>query len=364
MNRAYDAVKAAPAMSSGESVDDRAMVERLASAYRARCEREPLPEGIWRSIFDTKMLPMHRALLGSELAAVAALMRRPGDGNSFYGFEVLCADMLVYLRHKPLAQGAHARWCKDHLLSVAEGMGALPFENPEAPGSQRRSPYGAMPVEEILVALDAVLGIRVDFPNPYPEEFGLETTRGVASCRAIDAIYHAWRVRDLLRGVSRPRVCEIGGGLGRTAYYAHRLGLTDYTIIDLPWVSASQAYFLMRTLGEERVVLQDEGRGDARDGVKLLGPPEFLEKDDAYDLVLNVDSMTEMPRAVAERYFARIEASASWFLSINHEGNEFRVAEVIAGSARVASKHRHRFWARPGYVEETVSSLRPVGGSR
>jgi hypothetical protein len=30
------------------------------------------------------------------------------------------------------------------------------------------------------------------------------------------------------------RCLEIGAGVGRTAYYAHWLGMQDYTIVDLP----------------------------------------------------------------------------------------------------------------------------------
>ena len=148
---------------------------------------------------------------------------------------------------------------------------------------------------------------------------------------------------------------ELGAGLGRTAYYARQMGIIDYTIIDLPFTAVSQGYFLMRTLGGDQVLLQGEYRGDASGKVKILNPTAFLESSGSYDLIVNIDSLTEMSRRMAEQYWRRIEASTPLFLSINHEANEFMVRDLIDGSVCVTGRHRHPYWIRKGYVEELVS---------
>ena len=241
----------------------------------------------------------------------------------------------------------------DHLIRVAEAIGALRCENPEAPGSTPM--YGIKPTDDLLAAIENAMGCEIRFPNPYPDETGVKTSRGVASYRAIHAIYQAWRIRELLRGIPKPRVLELGAGLGRTAYYARQLGIVDYTIIDLPFTALSQGYFLMRTLGADQVLLQGENERDASTKVKIFNPSSFLEGSEKYDLVVNTDSLTEIGRSTAERYWNRIQTSAPLFLSINHESNPFTVKELIDGDdSRIANTHRHLHAIRRGYVEELV----------
>ena len=74
--------------------------------------------------------------------------------------------------------------------------------------------------EVILRDLDTAFGFAIHFPNPYPDEVGLKTSRGVASYRAVQGLYQAYRVAELVRDRPAARVVEIGGGLGRTAFYA------------------------------------------------------------------------------------------------------------------------------------------------
>ena len=199
-------------------------------------------------------------------------------------------------------------------------MGAIKYENPEAGAFK----YGSIRLESLLEAIDQRLGVKLTFPNPFPDEFGLMSTRGIIGVRAVHAIYQAWRIRELLRGIPNPRVVEIGGGLGRTAFYSSQLGVEDYTIIDLPFTAVAQGYFLMRTLGEEKVILHGESAA-AESKIKLLQPSAFLESTDRVDLIVNVDSMTEFDRETADRYWRQIKRGSTKFLSINHEGNPFTV---------------------------------------
>src|SRR5207237_2562341 len=128
--------------------------------------------------------------------------------------------------------------------------------------------------------------------TPFKDERGIESSRGVISYRAVEALYQAWRVAELLEADNGSgRVVEIGAGLGRNAYYARTFGIHDYTLVDLPLTGISQAYFLGRTLGPHAILLHGENAPDARSRIKILPPHAFLNDDDRYDLALNVDSL-------------------------------------------------------------------------
>ena len=227
-------------------------------------------------------------------------------------------------------------------------MGAVLYENPEAGAFK----YGSLPPDSLLAAIDQRLGVTLKFPNPFPDEFGLVSARGVIAIRAVHAIYQAWRIQELVRGIPNPRVVEIGGGLGRTAFYSSLLGVKDYTIIDLPFTAVSQGYFLMRTLGMENVILHGES-GAPESNIKLLQPSAFFEGTDKVDLIVNVDSMTELDRPTADRYWRQIKRRSMQFLSINHEANPFTVKEIAeADEGSVVTWRRYPYPLRKGYVEE------------
>jgi len=76
-------------------------------------------------------------------------------------------------------------------------------------------------VNEALIGIEVAIGHVIDFPNPFPSEFGIETRRGIASHRGLQALYQAFRVRQMA-DEHGGKVVEIGAGLGRTAYYATR----------------------------------------------------------------------------------------------------------------------------------------------
>ena len=148
----------------------------------------------------------------------------------------------------------------------AEAVGVLRVFYPETTPGYHYERYGEPGnADHILDEIEERSPRPIRFPNPYPGERGLLTaTRGVASFRAIQALYQAWRLRELSRGQNDFRVLEIGAGLGRTAYFAQALGMSDYTIIDIPLTNAAQGYFLGRTLGPDNIVLFGEIPGNGR----------------------------------------------------------------------------------------------------
>ena len=224
------------------------------------------------------------------------------------------------------------------LRRLAEATGAAKIANPET------STGSFWTVDEYLDALDQKIGVKLVFPNFYPHERGIQSGRGVISYRPLQAIYQAWRLKTL----GANKVVEIGAGLGRTAFYAHRFGISDYTIIDIPLSNVAQGHFLSCALGPEQVSLV----GEERKAVRLVGPQFARDTEETFDVALNVDSLSELDHAIARSYVAFALRSSRTFVSINREWEGApRTAELIENKPIF----RAPYWMRDGYVEEIVT---------
>lgn len=332
-----------------EDVDDSSLVLRLIEAYRrADKEHDNRGSGMWQSFFDLYHQESHLMFKEGEPSKVATILRDPSSSNLFYGFDNLCSLFLEKI-NSPDAQPVNSLFYLAGLIRFAEMLGAIRLNNPEQ--YYEEPPWAT---EAVIKRIEQKLGTIISFPNPFPNEFGAKTSRGVVTYRAVQALYQAWRIKKIVKDIPKPSILEIGGGLGRTAYYARAFGILDYTLIDLPITSISQGYFLGRTLGEDNVLLLGENEPDADSRIKVFSPNSFLNGDDEYDLIVNVDSLTEMDPAIARAYWARIETATGKLLSINHEAGPFTVKELIDGSENVARAERQLYPMRAGYLEELV----------
>jgi hypothetical protein len=149
-------------------------------------------------------------------------------------------------------------------------------------------------------------------------------------------------------------VLEIGAGMGRTAFFAYSNGMR-YAIVDLPLVLIGQALFLAATLGEASFNFQNEPLSQERT-ISLLSPNQFAQRSDKYDLIINVDSLTEMGEKTALSYIASISEKAKLFLSINHDVNDFSVNELVKRGHKLKLIYRSQYWLRVGYCEELYIS--------
>jgi hypothetical protein len=321
--------------------DDAELVSRVVASYRASYTTEiGAMDSFWLTDFAQLKKQDHDVLWSGNHDAATTLLRNPISNHLFFGFDELF-DHVTLTNHPLGFIVSSSLYLYDNLLRIAEAVGARRLYYPEILGPGAISPT----VEDLLLCLDRIFGFSITFPNPYPGEVGLATSRGVASYRAIQALYQAHRINKL---VGRDgRVVEIGAGLGRTAFYAKQFGIRDYTIIDLPITNVAQGYFLGRTLGDGAVNLFGEGRS----GVRVLPPSAFMEATDQYDLAVNVDSLTEMAIATARDYSREIKARCGVFLSINHKHNKFTVSDVCAELGMKALS-RSPYWMRAGYVDE------------
>jgi len=322
----------------------RSLIQRAIAAYIFSSATLYGDGSMWSHFFKEYHLGTHDLLMRGDLEEVAAIWENPGRAYPFWGFDDIHENYTAQRENNLDGREVAAYRAYDNLLQLAAAVGVARTEFPEAP---------LPPFEDaatILDRLDAAMGFRVDFPNPYPLEFGLQTSRGVASYRAIQALYQAYRTKTLIgdrRG--HARVLEIGAGLGRSAYYCYKAGIRDYTIIDLPFTGVSQAIHLGTVLGENAIRLQGEISGAP---IAILAPGDFIDGSATYDLVVNFDSMTEMGVVTQQAYMGQISKSARAFLSVNHEYNPITVSSLIRDFMPDRETTRHPYWMRRGYVEE------------
>jgi len=342
-HRRPDSLAALGGYTTGESGDDGHLIDRLIASYSLRVE---CPSGQWSDIFLGRHGDISEAFSKKDRPRIEEILRNPACSDIFYGFDSTAKSLRVGgLR---IEERRAPGLTLDALAALAEAIGVRNMELPENYYVWRINRIHA---DDVLGQIDDAVGFKVQVPNPFPSEYGMATSRGIVSYRVPQALYQAWRIAQLLEGIEDPKVLEIGGGLGRTAFYARQFGIRNYTIIDIPVSSLAQGYFLGRTLGEESVSLF--GENSTEDQIKIMPPGFFLGGAEQYDLVVNVDSLTEIGRAAADQYWSAIRTRTKRFLSINHEANEFTVAQLIKTGTHTRAS-RMPCWMRRGFVEEVV----------
>lgn len=332
----------------GYQVDDMSIVKRILDAYGKSCGIIKSSENsMWHGIFHHHHQELHEIFLKQNYKQASEILKNPGNSELFYGIDDLTSSFQHYLRSDKEKAKYHAAMCLDGLIRFAEAVGAVKLYHPESIDKAQT----IWTTDLLIEMIEQFFGNRLLIPNPFPDERGVCSSRGIISYRVPQALYQAWRIKKLLKDVEQPRVLEIGAGIGRTAYYARHFGIKNYTIVDLPFTAISSGYFLARTLGEENLLLHGEESFQREEKIKILTPTDFLNSDQEYDLIINVDSLTEMDRKSAIDYLNKIKLN-KLFLSINHEGNPFTVHEFLRDSE--IQVERYPYWMRNGYVEEIV----------
>jgi hypothetical protein len=333
------------AHSLGEEAADTALAARIVTAYRKAAQTDVGDKtNIWLEYFAAHNAETHRILAEGTVEEVGVLLRDPSTSDFFYGFDGPTATDVRNSKEQ-FSRDMTTRYVYECLLSFAEALGAVRIDNPETAGSNK-----IRAVDDLLDLIDAALGVKIRFPNPFRDECGVTSTRGVVSHRAALALYEAWRILEVVGGDKAARIVEIGAGLGRNAFFARQMGATNYAIVDLPTTNVAQAYFLGRTVGQDAVSLYGEQRDDAF--VTIMPPDQFLNSSGRYDLAVNIDSMTEFSKDTAVGYLEHISRSCDAFLSINHEANDFAVRNLVAEIRPKPATSRSLCWIRQGYVEE------------
>ena len=311
---------------------------RIAKSYRLQKSNFDGHKGSFWSSIESKNDDIDAALNSEDFNTLARILSDPVKTELFYGMDILYSSSDTV---SPAT--APVELIRNSLYFLGEATGAIGISNPEANGRR----VGNLDLEDLLGKIEEITQIPIEFPNPFDGEYGLPSTRGMISHRAILGIYQAWRTLALTR-IYGNRVLEIGGGTGRAAYYARRAGILDYTIVDIPMTSVAQATWLGEVIGPQNIELL--GEEQSANNIKLVDQQKLIKSGKNFDLVVNVDSMTEMALQVATDYVDYIVSHSKTFLSMNHEVNHFKVCD-LPGLGKF-QQSRNYCWIRPGYVEE------------
>jgi SAM-dependent methyltransferase len=304
------------------------LAERAIAAWGAAGEGDGVP-GFQRTFGE--------ALSRGDVAAVAADLGALGQAELAQGL-LGGARQHARAAKDPVFAYRRAQRTYDALLSLAEIGGALRFENPD---NGRWAENSLIPAARLAAMIGEALGIAIDPPPQIGGYLGIAAGGSrVLHLRMIEALHSAWRARQLAPG-DGARLIELGGGVGLTACYAHRLGVRDHAIVDAPVLHAVQAYVL----------------GDLPAGAVSLASAAVL--DGGADLLIVEDGFSALPVATARDLLARGRtAGIGRIFAVSQEAPTDGIAErptmraLVAevGGYALASRQRHAL--RPGYVEE------------
>jgi len=309
-----------------------ALIDRIKTAYRKSIDAfSPDETSMWSQI-DSVRREIHDALLRDDSSA-KEILSDPASTPLFFGMDNAS-------NVHPTIANAEVEF--DTLIRLTEAMNIQPMYNPELlnwkdSSKERNSRNPDDEFGKICREINLSLG---NIPNPFRGTHGLKITKGILDSKTIQAIYCAYKLRQF----GAKNILEIGGGLGRAAYFSRALGAARFTIIDIPLTSVCQALYLGLTLGENAIRL--DGEADNGQSIHLLTTTNLPNQN--FDAVLNSDSMTEIGEEVAKDYAGYIQKHSPIFLSINHEANSFRVGSVF----NQPPLYRSPYWLRRGYVEE------------
>jgi len=344
------------------AADELAIVARLIEAYHRAMTDDPQGKtkksDLWSSVGNVYHQPIIELLWRRDVQAVADYLRQAHGRGITFGI-TQGDDVTQTLYARTDARQMVLTESLDYLASLAEYLGLLDVESAEQSGQWGQNLH--RDPEQLVAAIKDKIGVSPVPPQVVGAGFGIQTGAGILMGRDLLALYAALRLRHLAGdyGVAKPVVCEIGGGLGGLAYFANRLGLTNYTIIDLPLINVLQGYYLLRSLPAAEVCLYGEPKASA--AITLLPTWCFADDQRSYDFLVNQDSLPEMHADYALGYLRQARRNVRQaFLSINQEARAPQSASarqsVVRDLAQQAGGlrpvYRFRHWLRAGYVEE------------
>jgi hypothetical protein len=339
------------------------LVERLLSAYHRAVRDDPNAPFAESDVWSQLTRLCHAEVVGfirdRDVRALAACLADAHATNLTFGITQGLLTTAA-LRERADARLLELTRFQDYLASLAEYLGILDVESPEQHGRWAEN-FHESP-DRLIASISAQIGIQVVPPPVIGSLFGIKTATGILSGRDLLSLFAALRLREVAAASSlvRPSVCEIGAGLGGAAFYAQKLGVGRYTIIDLPLVNMLQSYYLICALPGAKIRLYGEPP-TADDELVILPTWTFNDSLPKSDLLFNCDSFPEMNRKYSVGYLTQARRTISHgFLSINQEAHapqnpsesQPAVRDLVREAGGYARVSRNRHWLRPDYLDE------------
>jgi hypothetical protein len=320
---------------------------------------------MWKWIYEQRQSGLAQILARGDACALAAELAAMFRRTFMLG---MAPGSLASHSRSPLGSRIWRLKTLDGVVSLAEALGVVPVS-----GTEQRSASGVFDggLESLADRLESVLGCPIDFPD-VGAPYGIALGSRLVTLETPEQIYSAVRLDQAIatqlrgRALASPRIVEIGGGYGATCLWFLRRGrLTErYVIVDLPIVGVLQGYFLSQALGADEVSLL--GEPPAR--VSIMPHTRLDVVDVPYDVLVNKDSMPEMPADAVRDYLGWASTTCEgFFYSCNQESTaavlgerQLLVPEAVADTGAFVRVRRDESWLRRGYVEEIYARANPA----
>ena len=303
-------------------------------------------DSTWLKIFND----FHKniiEIIRRDESKIEDILDNPSKYNIFYGFENNCEFNKRNRRYIDYYENDEL--VIDKILNFAEFLGIIRHNNPE----RYRIIFEKPNLDFLISEIEKKINLELKFENVFPGEKGVKTKKGIISNREIQAIYQAYQIKEIFKKNNYKNILEIGGGLGRTAYYCYKFGIKDLTIVDLLIPQVCQLNYLSRVLSEETLLNEEQIRrmGNLKDKIKIISPNYLFNNEEKYDLAFNSDSFTEIDTLSQVKYVNFISENTKYFYSINHESNKNKVSDLFT-EKKINEFKKNLYWLRKGYLEE------------
>ncbi|MBI5570809.1 MAG: putative sugar O-methyltransferase [Desulfomonile tiedjei] len=347
--------------------DDVLLCERLISAYHmATSDRKEVADRtseLWAKGIELHYGKLAAALESRNLNQLATILASMFRQGFVYG---LASGDLIEHSFSRIGSKIWSLKYQDNIVALAEFLGVVRAESTQQGVKVHGLKDG---LDAVVAKIEEAIGMSMDFPD-VGAPYGVRANKALITMEHPEHIYVALRVHNAIRDYLGERngkklhLMEIGAGVGDLAYWIvklQRIPLHTYTIIDLPIVNVMQGYFLSKALGASKVSLYGE---PAREGAVMFVLPTVAIDSmphQNFDVLINQNSMPEMPEQIVENYirFAKSHVSGIFF-SYNHEAYsivygkpQVLVPEVVACVKGFQRLSRNASGVRSGYVEET-----------
>ena len=175
-------------------------LHRVKRSYRLATEKVSDDEGIVWPQIDLMRRSVHDALVASENTGLRDIFSDPITTDLFYGVDNLASTMEGIFVATPGADVGLPKQARDQMVELAQALGVIRWVPREAEQFEAylKTPYfEPIPAtDDLLEMIEQKLGLPILFPNPFRGERGVGTSRGLASTRAIAALYQAFQSRS------------------------------------------------------------------------------------------------------------------------------------------------------------------------
>ncbi len=223
--------------------------------------------------------------------------------------------------------------------------------------------------KELIGKLESYFGFKVEQPR-YGDPRGVLFGGRFLTRETCSHLYSACKIRNAInrQGLHGPlNIIEIGGGFGGTCFWLRKIfgdRVSRYVIVDLPEVNLVQGFFL-GSIYPDQTVLAGEAVHDASSPIQLVQCNQLNEIDFRPNVLINQDSMPEMPESEVVRYLDWASKNLDGlFINFNQEtlsasGGHLQilVPEVVGRFPQFRRISREASWDRRGYVEEVYETI-------